>query len=197
MASRHQRLVATVAERSSNAAVDEAREGSIAGTETAAVDERARFAAVHAAAVELQAKARHAQVVKAPEVLRSEPVEVSGPKTGIAHTHQGPFPASFFQVEDSWTGRIGDGFIVVYAGAELNAASERDQVTHGGVRVYSEPASLTSGKAPTLVGAFRAPNGAEPVTVISDSNDELTLRGTQGVTLTFNTTTDNYGVLQK
>lgn len=186
-----------VAEHPSNTAVDEPQEGSTVGPETAAVDERARLAAVHTAVDELRAKARDVYVAKAPEVPSPEAAEASGPKTGIEHTHQGPFPASLFQVEDSWTGRIGKGYVVVYAGGELDPASEKDQVTYGGVRVYSELSNLSLGMAPSFVGTFRAPTGAELLTITNKVDDDLTLRGTAGRTFTFNAITDTYGGLRK
>jgi hypothetical protein len=106
---------------------------------------------------------------------------------GITDMHQGPFPASSFDVRDFYQGPAQGTWLLVYAGATTNPVD--GSVARGALNVYAEP---QVGGPMTFVGTFQAPAGTGALAVTAASGARLTLRTSRGGELTFNLATHRF-----
>ncbi len=111
-------------------------------------------------------------------------VAVQRRSAGITAMHQGPFPASSFEVRNFYQGPARGTWLLVYAGATTNPST--GAVGGGALNVYAEP---QVGGPLTAVGKFQAPAGTGALAVLAAKGERLTLRSSQGDELTFSLAT--------
>jgi hypothetical protein len=109
-----------------------------------------------------------------------------GRRAGITVMHQGPFPASSFDVQNFYQGPAQGTWLLVYSGATTNPYGA---VARGALNVYAEP---QVGGPMTFVGIFQAPVGTGALAVIASSGERLTLRSSRGGALAFNLATHKF-----
>jgi hypothetical protein len=133
---------------------------------------------------EHRAKPSHAAAVRAAGAAN---VATQRRTAGITDMHQGPFPASSFDVQDFYQGPAQGTWLLVYAGATTNP--DTGAVARGALNVYAEP---QVGGPMTFVGTFQAPAGTGALAVTAAAGERLTLRSSRGGELTFNLATHRF-----
>jgi hypothetical protein len=107
-------------------------------------------------------------------------------------TRQGPFSPSEFLVRNLWQGPVGDGWLLVYAGATKNVTLD-GSVGLAGLRVYSvTPAEIGSYDV-RYIGTFLAPTLSSPLTIVDVSENRMHLRTDDGDVVSFDLRTRIFG----
>jgi hypothetical protein len=115
----------------------------------------------------------------------------TAPLTGIVASHQAPFPASWFWVDNAWTGQVDGQYYTVYAGQKEHPSS--GGTAEAGVVVYSDPANVFGGSQPREVGVYLSATGASPLRIVSVHGALLYLVSSSGQLVTFNVSSKSFG----
>lgn len=115
----------------------------------------------------------------------------TAPLTGIVASHQAPFSASWFSVENAWTGRVNGQYYTVYAGQKLYPGT--GGTPEAGVVVYSDPANVFGGSQPHEVGLYLSATGTSPLRIVSVHGALLSLVSSSGRSMTFNVSAKTFG----
>jgi len=148
---------------------------------TAAEADHADPNAAKAATLAAEAAAR-AHAPSPPKTPASPPAPTPEPaRTGgiLDDFHQGPFPASVFQVDNVWSGPVRGRWLLVYAGGP-HLDQDGGPVTLGGLRLYTEPIDPNAGSDLTEVGQYLLPGAKGPVTITAVHGTTAQMRDAAG-----------------
>lgn len=115
----------------------------------------------------------------------------TAPLTGIVASHQAPFSASWFSVDNAWTGQVHGQYYSVYAGQKEHPRT--GGTAEAGVVVYSDPADVFGGSQPREVGVYLSATGASPLRIVSVHGALLNLVTSSGHSVTFNVSSKSFG----